>query len=315
MAYIAGIEMGGTTCVVAVSAMEKPEIILERQEFDTDNVPASTLNNLVEFLQANLKKYEVKSFKAIGIASFGPIDLQRESPKYGYITTTPKPGWQNVDVVGVFTKAFPETLVAFETDVNAPAIAEAIVSSGLRVPNTVYVTVGTGVGVGVYINGSPVHGLLHPEAGHMMGGVMPDDNYTGSCPFHKNCIEGMVNSNALAARAGIEPSKLCSLPDSHKIWEIAAYYLAVLCVNLTYTLSPDVIILGGGIMQRDVLFKMCRKNFKQLNAGYVSVEKFQTDEGLNAYIRSSKFGSNAGIIGALLLGKSEVEVEEEFEIS
>ena len=311
MAYVAslvaGIELGGTTCVAAISDVENPEVILRRKEFNTGNGPASIWCNLVEFLQQLLKKYGAESFKAIAIASFGPIDLRKESPKYGYITSTPKPGWQNVDVVGVFMKAFPKVPVVFETDVNTPAIAEATITGSLRLQNVVYITVGTGVGVGVHINGSPVHGLLHPEAGHMIVGVMPGDTYPGGCPFHKNCIEGMVNSNALAARVGVQPSELGTLPDSHRVWEIAGYYLGVLCVNLTYVLSPDVIILGGGVMQRNVLFEKCRKNFKQLNAGYVLVEKFQTDEGLIEYIRGSKFGNNAGIIGALLMAKSAIK--------
>jgi fructokinase len=307
MACIAGIELGGTTCVAAISAIKNPDVILERKEFVTGNDPAPLLNNLVDFLQQTLKKLEVDRFEAIGIASFGPIDLRKGSAKYGYITSTPKPGWQNVDVVGIFIQAFPNIPVMFETDVNAPAIGEAMVSSLPRIPNVVYITVGTGVGVGVFINGSPVHGLLHPEAGHMIAGVMPGDMYTGRCPYHKNCIEGMISSNALAQRAGVQPSQLSTLPDSHWIWETAGYYLGVLCVNLTYTLSPDVIVLGGGVMQRNVLFDMCRKNFKKLNADYLLVEKFQTEEGLKKYICGSKFGNNAGIIGALLLAKSAIK--------
>lgn len=307
MAFIAGVELGGTTCVVAMSEVKNPEIILERQDFVTGDNPIATLYSLVQYLQELLKKYGVGSFKAIAIASFGPIDLQKDSAKYGYITTTPKSGWKNVNVVGVFSDAFPGVPVMFETDVNAPAMAEALVSCGPRSLNVVYVTVGTGVGVGVYINNMPVHGLLHPEAGHMIVGVMPGDTYPGGCPFHKNCVEGMVNSNALAARAGVQPSKLATLPDSHQVWNIAGYYLGVLCVNLTYTLSPDVIILGGGVMQRDVIFQSCRRVFKELNANYVFVEKFQTDEGLNGYICASQFGNNAGIIGTLFLAKTAVQ--------
>ncbi|XP_028406340.1 uncharacterized protein LOC114528824 [Dendronephthya gigantea] len=307
MAYIAGIELGGTSCVVAMSDIKNPEIILERKDFDTGDIPTATLNTLVQYLQELLKKYGIGSFKAIAIASFGPIDLRKESAKYGYITTTPKPGWKNVNVVGVFTRAFPEVPVMFETDVNAPAMAEAMVSGGPRNLNVVYVTVGTGVGVGVYVNDMPIHGLLHPEAGHMIVGVMPGDTYSGSCPFHRNCVEGMVNSHALAARAGVDPSQLATLPDSHLVWNIAGYYLGVLCVNLTLTLSPNVIILGGGVMQGKVIFQNCRRVFKELNADYVLVEKFQTDEGLNEYICGSQFGNNAGIIGTLFLAKTALQ--------
>ena len=307
MAYIAGIELGGTTCVAAIADTQNPEKILEREEFDTGIDPQPTLHKLKEFLWEHLKNYKVESFKAIAIASFGPINLRKELPTYGYILSTPKSGWQNVNVLGPFVEAFPTVPIIFETDVNAPAMAEAMVSDSLKRPNVVYITIGTGVGIGVYINGLPVHGLLHPEAGHMIVPVMSDDVYPSGCPFHKNCIEGMLSSNALASRAGVAPCELPTLPDSHWVWEIAGYYLGVLCINLTYMLSPDVIILGGGVMQRHMLLDRCRKYFKQLNAGYVLVEKFQTDEEIKEYIRPSKFGKDAGIKGALLLAKFAVK--------
>lgn len=303
MRYVAGVELGGTTCTAAISDVANPDVILQLETIPTGNDPSSTMNALVDFLQQLLQKYATERFQAIAIASFGPIDLHEASPTYGHITTTPKHRWRNFDVVGTLARAFPSSPVVFETDVNAPAIAEALEAGD---SNVVYVTVGTGVGVGVYVNGSPVHGLLHPEAGHMIIGAMPGDLYAGCCPFHGNCLEGMLNAGALAARAGIEPRDLHTLHDAHWVWDVAGHYLGALCVNLTYTFSPDVIILGGGVMQRSILYKKCRENFKQLNAGYVCIEKLRTEEGLKQYIRGSKYGCNAGIIGALLLAKSAI---------
>lgn len=303
MKYLAGIELGGTTCVAAISAVGNPDTITERRDFNTRE-PSSTLQDLVEYLKSALVKLETDNFEAIGIASFGPVDLHKGSPTYGYITSTPKPGWQYVDVVGVFSRAFGDkSRLIFETDVNAPAAGEAmaIKSANSTSMNVVYITVGTGVGVGIHVNGAPIHGLLHPEAGHMYVKCKPGDVYPGSCAFHKDCVEGMVNSEALASRTGVQSSELSTLPDTHPVWETAGYYLGALCANLTYTLSPDVIILGGGIMERKVLYNYCRKTFKELIAGYLDVETFKTDEGLAEYIKSSKFGREAGIIGALLL--------------
>ena len=307
MKYLAGIELGGTTCVAAISSLKEPDIMKERQDFDTTE-PASTLKNLVDYFKRALVKLKIEHFEAIGIASFGPVDLHRSSSTYGHITSTPKPGWQYIDIAGVFERAFGENCpVVFETDTNAPVSGEVMAANFPASSNVVYVTVGTGVGAGVYVNGSPVHGLLHPEAGHMIVGRKPGDVFPGSCVFHKDCVEGMVNSKALAARANVQPSELTSLPDSHPVWDTAGYYLGALCVNLTYTVSPDVILFGGGVMQRKVIYDSCRKAFKDLIGGYLDVEKFKTDKGLTEYIRPSKFGNNAGIIGALLLANAAVK--------
>lgn len=309
MAYIAGVELGGTTCLAAVAELSDPTKIVESFETDT-TTPQETLSSLSEFLKRKFASLNIASYSSIGIATFGPVDLRKGSKTYGYITTTPKEAWRNVaDVVGFFKREFGETPIRFETDVNAPAMAEMaqIVHNPEDPPTVVYITAGTGIGVGAVVGGAPIHGLLHPEGGHMMVPPMPGDSYPGGCAYnHGYCIEGMVHSKAIAARAGVSQRELHTLPDDHEVWEKAGYYLGVLCLNITYLLSPHVIVLGGGIMKRKVLYGKVRKWFKDLLKGYLDVEKFKTDEGLSSYIRESVFDDSAGIIGALELARKEV---------
>lgn len=309
--FIAGVELGGTTCVAAIAELNQPTKMAEFFETDT-TTPQETLQRLVNFLKEKLSTLNIESFSAIGIASFGPIDLRRESQTYGHITTTPKEAWRNAaDVVGFFKREFGNsTRIGFETDTNAPALAEMaqiVEESDLRDPLTVvYITVGTGVGVGAVVNGTPVHGLIHPEGGHMMIPPMPGDNYLGGCTFnHGYCVEGMVHSKAIAERAGISQTELHTLPDDHEVWEKVGYYLGTLCLNVTYLLSPHVIVFGGGIMKRKILYGIVRKWFKELLKGYLDNEKFKTENGLTSYIRESVFGDSAGIIGALELARKE----------
>ena len=309
MAYIAGVELGGTTCLAAIAELSQPTRIVERFETDTMS-PQQTLSSLSRFLKEKLASLRIASYAAIGIASFGPVDLRKGSQTYGFITTTPKEAWRNADVLGFFKREFGDsTPIGFETDVNAPAMAEMaqIVQDPADPPTVVYITVGTGVGVGAVVGGVPIHGLLHLEGGHIMVPPMPGDSYPGGCAFnHGYCIEGMVHSKAIAARAGVSQRELHTLSDDHNVWEKAGYYLGVLCLNVTYLLSPHVIVLGGGILKRKVLFGKARRWFKDLLKGYLDVEKFKTDEGLTSYIRESVFGDSTGIIGALELARKEV---------
>ena len=309
MAYIAGVELGGTTCLAAVAELSHPTTMVECFETDT-TTPQETLSSLSEFLKAKLAVLKIAAYSSIGIASFGPLDLCKESETFGYITTTPKEGWRNVaDVVGFFKREFGEsTPIVFETDCNAPAMAEMaqIKQDQADLPTVVYITIGTGVGVGAVVRGEPIHGLLHPEAGHMIIPPMAGDSYPGGCSFkHRYCVEGMVHSKAIADRAGVSQRELHTLPDDHEVWEKAGYYLGALCLNITYALSPHMIVLGGGVMKRKVLYGIVRRWFKDLLKGYLDAEKFKTDEGLASYIRESIFGDSAGIIGALELARKE----------
>lgn len=308
---IAGVELGGTTCLAAIAELSHPTEMIETFETKT-TTPQETLMRLSNFLKEKLSHLNIESFNAIGIASFGPIDLSKESTTYGHITTTPKKAWRNsADVVGFFKREYGAAVpIGFETDTNAPALAEMakIVSetNPARPPTVVYITVGTGVGLGAVVDGSPIHGLLHPEGGHMMIPVFPGDDYPGGCEFHQGpCVEGMVHSKAIAERAGVSPEELHLIPDDHEIWEKVGYYLGVMCLNVTYVLSPHVIVLGGGIMKRKILYNIVRKCFQEMLKGYLDVEKFKTMEGLATYIRESAFGNHAGIIGALELARME----------
>ena len=310
MAYIAGVELGGTTCIAAIAELRQPTKIIASFETETEARPQETLSSLTKFLKEKRTSLGIASYEAIGIASFGPVDLCRSSPTYGFITTTPKEPWRNTDIVGFFKREFGDsTPIGFDTDVNAPAMAELarIEHDPVDPPTVVYITVGTGVGVGAAVCGKPLHGLLHLEGGHTMVPPLDGDSYPGGCGFnHGYCVEGMVHSKAIAARAKVSQRELHTLTDDHEVWEKAGYYLGVLCLNVTYLLSPHVIVLGGGILKRRVLFSKARRWFKDLMKGYLEVEKFKTEDGLASYIRGSVFGDSTGIIGALELASKEV---------
>eukprot|EP01104_Vermistella_antarctica_P012983 TRINITY_DN3852_c1_g1_i4.p1 TRINITY_DN3852_c1_g1~~TRINITY_DN3852_c1_g1_i4.p1 ORF type:complete len:567 (-),score=63.92 TRINITY_DN3852_c1_g1_i4:43-1743(-) len=294
---VAGIEAGGTTFVVAVAEEDKPEHVLHRAEFPT-TTPSETLAKCKRWL----RQY---SFGALGIASFGPVDLILSSPTYGYITTTPKPDWAQTDIVGQF-KEFNCPIV-FETDVNGAAFAEAVRRRELGEGNELtccYVTVGTGVGVGLSISGRPHHGVLHPELGHMIvrrHDNEPDD-FKGTCPFHGDCLEGLCASGALAKRAGLSRTALASLPDTDPVWERVAYYLGQLCCTLTLCLAPHTIVLGGGIMKRGILVDMIRKSTQECLSGYLASK--EVNGGISDYIVPSVYGENAGIVGSFQLARS-----------
>jgi fructokinase len=282
MKYIA-IEGGGTTWVAAV-AEDKVDNIIRQKTFETNKDPQVTLGAIKQWM---LQEYP---FDAVGVASFGPIDGKVGSATYGFITSTPKPGWQNADVIGLLglrdeLKAVP---FIFDTDVNAPAMAEYLMHVQPRgLSSAAYITVGTGVGVGLVINGRTVHGLLHPEAGHLMVKIKPGDSFAGSCPFHGDCIEGMTSSGALAARVGLRPEQLPELADDHPVWDDFAYYIAQLCMNLVLIASPERITLGGGLFQRLSLFPKVRSIFRRLLNGYIQHPSITSDSDLESFIGPS----------------------------
>eukprot|EP00741_Cyanophora_paradoxa_P003293 tig00000692_g3201.t1 len=289
MGRVAGVEAGGTSFVVAVGT---PPHVEERAEFPTRE-PAETLNDVVTWLSS-------RKFDALGIASFGPVDLNEKSATYGHITTTPKPRWANTDVVGAFKRFGVPT--AFETDVNAAAIGEAKHGGHGAVSSVCYVTVGTGIGVGIVVDGKPLHGLLHPEGGHFRQPRLAGDAFAGSCPFHADCVEGMASAGAIAGRAGVAPAELKNLPDDHPAWEAAAHYLGHLCATLTLIVSPEVIVLSGGVLQRLSLFPKIRRVCLQMLQGYIRSERLQEGpSGIDRYIVPSVHGNNAGIVGALTI--------------
>lgn len=289
---LAGIDAGGTEfkCIVG---RNPNEVVAEYRVSVT--TPEQTLDECVVFF--NGVSAGTSGFKALGIGSFGPLSLQQTAADYGSITSTPKPGWQNTDIVGYFRREL-QIPVAFDTDVNAALLAEARWGAAQDLHSAVYVTIGTGIGAGVMMDGRLVHGAMHSEAGHMLLPRAPGDAYAGCCPFHGDCAEGLASGLALAHRTGRNPP---DLPDSDPVWQLEADYLACLCVNLALCYSPQRIVLGGGVMQRRGLLPGIQARFDGLMNGYIG-------KSLNAktLIVAAGLGARAGAFGALALAGDKV---------
>jgi fructokinase len=229
---------------------------------------------------------------SIGIASFGPLDLRSTSPTFGFITSTPKPGWQSTDIAGRLRAALNKP-VAIDTDVNAAALAEGEYGAARGLRNFVYYTVGTGIGAGIVVDGRIVHGRSHPECGHIRIPRDPADAaFSGVCPYHADCLEGLASGPALQARVGEFAQ---TLPPDHSVWKLEARYLALAVVNTFYMLAPERIILGGGVMRQSALFPAIRNEVRKLFNGYVGVDQ------LDDFVVPPALGNDAGILGAILL--------------
>lgn len=306
MKYLGGIEAGGTkfVCIVATD----PDHIIEEERFPT-TTPGETIQRAIEFFLPYRERGELA---AVGIASFGPLDLNPDSPLYGHITTTPKPGWSNVDLYGEVQRKL-QIPIAFDTDVNAAAFGEQYWNpeNGSLDP-FVYMTVGTGIGIGVIINGSPLHGLMHGEAGHF---ALPHnwqrDPFPGVCPYHGDCLEGLASGVSMSKRWGQSPE---CLPDLHVGWDLEADYLASALVNLIYAYSPRRIIVGGGVSQHQGLLKLTRCKVKQFMNGYV--QSSMVIDHLDEYILPPALGNRSGCLGAIAMAKMLVgETKERFVFS
>lgn len=284
---LAGIEAGGTKMVCAVS---DADLNLKGSAVFPTTTPEETIGEMINYF----RKFDID---AVGIGSFGPIDLDPKSPTYGYITKTPKTGWSDFDFVGAFKKAFGVP-VGFDTDVNAAILGEVYKGAAYGCNNAIYITIGTGVGVGVYCNGGLVHGLVHPEAGHILLNRHPEDSFEGSCPFHKNCVEGMASGPAIEKRWGKSPKLLI---ENDKVWELEAYYIAQAVATYILTYSPEKVILWGGVMHQDKLFDMVRSNVKEILNRYVHSE--MVDSKIDQYIVKPALGEKPGITGALCLAR------------
>jgi fructokinase len=291
----AGIEAGGTKFVVALGNAEG---IRDWEKIDT-TTPGETLDNVMDWLDAASQEHG--RFDAIGIGSFGPVDLDEHSAGYGSITTTPKPGWQNVPLVRVFAERFGVP-VGFDTDVNAAALGEHLHGAGRGIDPLVYLTVGTGVGGGVIVNGGPLHGLLHPEMGHLL---IPAPRRSaavdakGQCPFHPSCLEGFICGPAIAKRWGV--AKAADLPSDSPAWEETGETLAHGLVNIALTLSPRRIIVGGGVVKAPGVLASARRHFQGLLNGYLQVPRITQD--VENYIVEPGLGDWAGVRGALALAE------------
>ncbi len=289
---LGALEAGGTKMVCALGN-EQGEV-LDRASFPTRK-PEETVRDIVEFFRG-------KGIAALGISCFGPLDLDRNSPAFGSITTTPKPGWQNVPL----KKMLEEELrvpVDIDTDVNGAALGEALLGAGKDVDSLVYYTVGTGIGGGIYYEGHLHHGLVHPEMGHIPLRPHPDDPApNGFCPFHVSCLEGLANGPAIEKRWGISAKEL---PEDHLAWTLEAEYLSQMCMSTILTLSPKRIVLGGGVMQQKHLFPRIHKRTRELLNGYVAHPVIL--EHIDTYIVPPGLGNNSGAVGSLLLAKRALE--------
>ncbi|MBQ8822421.1 MAG: ROK family protein [Lachnospiraceae bacterium] len=283
---IGAIEAGGTKMVCAVA--DENGKLIDRVTFPTRE-PKETFGDMIDYF----KKWEIA---ALGIGCFGPIDLHKASPTYGFITSTPKPGWANVDVVGTFQEALGVP-VGFDTDVNGAILGEVTWGAAKGVDCAIYITIGTGVGVGVYVNGGLLHGLVHPEAGHMLLARHPEDSYTGKCPYHHTCLEGLAAGPALEERWGAKGAELSGRAE---VWELEAYYIAQAVTNYILAYSPQKIILWGGVMHQEELFPMIRAKVKELLGDYISHEMIF--DKMEEYIVKPALGEDPGILGAVKLG-------------
>jgi fructokinase len=286
MMLLGALEAGGTKMVLAVGN-ENGEI-LERTSIPTQT-PDVTIPQIINF-------YEGKDIDALGIGSFGPIDPDPNSKTYGYITSTPKLAWTNYNLVGSISKVLPIP-IGFDTDVNASVLGEATWGSIKGLSSGVYITVGTGVGVGVYINKCLLHGMLHPEAGHVLLRKHPEDTFTSICPYHTNCLEGLASGPAIEKRWN---KKAAELADNTKVWEIEAFYLSQGITDIILTLSPHRIVLGGGVMHQKQLFPLIRNQVKQFLGGYIKTPQIAD---LDQYIVPASLGENQGIMGCIQLAK------------
>jgi fructokinase len=291
MKLFGGIEAGGTKFVCQVG--NGPNEVVEEKRFPT-TTPDETIAQAIDFF----KPYVIRNqLAAVGIASFGPVDLNPASKTHGYITTTPKPGWAQVDLNGRIKQGL-NIPTAFETDVYAAAFGEHYWTEENRsLDPFLYMTVGTGIGVGVIANGLPLHGLIHPETGHFaIPHDLQRDPFAGACPYHGDCLEGLASGPAMNKRWG-KPAE--TLPDSHPAWDLEAEYIALAVVNLIYSYSPMRIVIGGGVMEHTGMHTSVRRKVQQLINGYVNSPMIL--EKIDSYIVSPTLGNRSGVLGAIAL--------------
>lgn len=292
MKLYGALEAGGTKMVLAI--VNEQGDLLEKTTIPTET-PEKTMPRMIRFFQKT-------PVAALGIGCFGPLDLNPQSKTYGSITATPKLAWRDYPILAVFQEAM-HIPVALDTDVNGAALAEVAMGAAKGLQSCLYVTVGTGIGGGVIIHGQPVHGLMHPEIGHIQVKPAPNDPMPqGICPYHGCCLEGMASGPAIEKRWGVSAKEL---PDAHPAWEMEADYLAQLCAGAMLSFSPEKIIMGGGVMQKKFLFPMIREKTLSLLRGYITHPVI--DAGLKDYIVEPGLDTSSGILGAYLLAKRAEE--------
>lgn len=284
-----GVEAGGTKFVCAVGT--GPDDVRDEVRFPT-TTPDETLRRTIDYFE----RYELD---AVGIASFGPVDPEPSSATFGYITTTPKPGWANTDFAGYVRQAL-RVPIGFDTDVNAAALGEHRWGAAQGLDTFIYLTIGTGIGGGGIVNGRLMHGLIHPEMGHIRVRRDPArDPFQGSCPFHGDCLEGLAAGPAVEARWGASAE---TLSPSHPAWELEAEYLALALSDLVCVLSPQRIVMGGGVMEQRHLFPQIRRRTAELLNGYIQSPSILSS--IDGYIVPPGLGNRSGLLGAFALAEN-----------
>lgn len=281
---LGALEAGGTKMVVAIGN-EKGEIF-EKKSIPT-TMPQETIPAIIAFFQD-------KNIEALGIGTFGPVDVREDSETYGRILDTPKLDWRQYDLLKPFQDAL-KVPVKLDTDVNGSCLGEMTYGSAKGLKNVIYITIGTGIGVGAAVEGKLLHGMLHPEAGHILIRKNPQDKYQGKCPYHKTCFEGLAAGPAIEERYGKSPLELVN---EKEVWELEADYIAQALMNYILILSPERIILGGGVMHQEQLFPIIREKTAEYMAGYLKTEQLNNME---SYIVPPSLNDNQGILGALKL--------------
>ena len=285
-----GIEAGGTHFVCAVGT--SPNNIQDQISFNT-TTPEQTLNIAIDFFHQN------SPIDAIGIGSFGPLDLDKNSSTYGTISSTPKEHWNNTNIVEII-KYKLKIPVFLDTDVNAALLAEYVWGNAKNIDNAVYMTVGTGIGGAAMMNGKLIHGLIHPEMGHMKIPKDEEDTFKGICKYHGDCLEGLASGLAIEKRIAKS-----TIRGTNKIWELESKYLGIAISNLILTMSPERIIIGGGVMNHDGLIDSIRTQTLNTLNSYVLTDKIL--DNIDTYIQPPYLKDNAGVLGAILLAKQESE--------
>jgi fructokinase len=286
---LGGIEAGGTKFLCSVTDRDGSTL---RETRIATSTPAETLGAVNTFFRDAQRTHG--SLSALSAGSFGPLSLNPLAANHGHITSTPKPGWENVDLLGRLRHGI-DAPMTLDTDVNCAAVGERLFGSGQGLDSFCYVTIGTGIGVGLLIGGAPHGGANHPEAGHIAVPRAPgDDAFAGICPFHGDCLEGLACGPAMRARWGVPAEQL---PADHPAWDIAADYIAALCATLTYVIRPDRIIVGGGVMQPQ-MYPRVRAALVTKLAGY---DASMRTIDMGDYIAAPTAGASAGLTGALAL--------------
>lgn len=287
MKKLGAIETGGTKIVCAVGYEDGT--ILEQVSIKSED-PSVTMKNVIDY-------FRDKDIEAFGVAAFGPVGLEKDKPTYGKILNTPKLRWQNFDVLGTLKEAY-DVPMEIETDVAGSCLGEVTFGSSKGLSNVVYITIGTGIGAGIYSGGKMVHGQLHPEVGHMILSRRADDTGENVCPFHDSCLEGLAAGPSIGKRWNIKGDEISD--DDIKVWDLEAHYIAEAIVNLIYTLCPDRFILGGGVMHHEILFPLIREKVVKMINGYLDIEGLRD---IDNYIVPASLHDDQGIMGCLELAR------------